>query len=311
MNKTSVAVGFVLLWSCGFVGAAWGTAVAKPAGLLAWRYVLTAGLLLAVASVFRTRVSRRDLGQQCLLGLTAHVMFLGGLFAAAGSGVDAGTTALVCSAQPLLVAAAGSVFWGDRLTPRQWAGVGLGLGAVAICVGGVSDLGPAIALPVVSLLGLTCSALLERHWQPRVGVVTSLTIQVTVAALVFVAVAAATSGLTVEPTARLAASLAWLVIPAGLGGYGAYLLALRHLGATHTSTLLFLTPPVSAIWAWAMLGDRIGAPQLLAMGLGIVAVLLTAVHGQRGRARPTRVGPAPSIAHSATCAAAPGRPGPA
>lgn len=279
-----MTVGFVLLWSCGFVGAAWGTAAAEPAGLLAWRYVITAGLLLAAASVFRPRVSRRDLGRQGVLGLTAHVVFLGCLFAAAAAGVDAGTAALVCSAQPLLVAAAGAAFWGDRLTPRQWGGVALGLSAVALCVGGVSDLGPAIVLPVFSLLGLTCSALLERRWTPQVSVVTALTIQVSTAALIFVAAAMVTTGLAVEPTARLAGSLAWLVIPAGLGGYGAYLLALRHLGATHTSMLLFLTPPVSAIWAWTMLGDRIGAPQLIAMGLGIVAVLLTASPGGSTRA---------------------------
>ncbi|MEH6821221.1 DMT family transporter [Dietzia psychralcaliphila] len=288
MTKTSVAVGFVLLWSCGFVGAAWGTTAADPAGLLAWRYVITAGVLLSVAPFLRARVSRRDLGQQCTLGLTAHVLFLGGVFAAAASGVDAGTTALVCSAQPLLVAAAGAAFWGDRLTARQWTGVALGLGAVALCVGGVGDLGPAIILPVISLLGLSCSALLERRWAPRVHVVTALTVQVSAAAVVFVTVAVLTSGLAVDPTARLVGSLAWLVIPAGLGGYGAYLLALRTLGATRASMLLYLTPPVSAIWAWAMLGDRIGAPQLVAMGLGIVAVLLTANSGQNGRttARP-------------------------
>ncbi|HMT49239.1 DMT family transporter [uncultured Dietzia sp.] len=288
MTRTSVAVGFVLLWSCGFVGAAWGTAAAEPAALLAWRYVITAGLLLAVTPLIRARFGRRDLGRQCVLGLTAHVVFLGGLFAAAASGVGAGTTALVCSAQPLLVAAAGAAFWGDRLTPRQWTGVGLGLGAVAICVGGVSDLGPALALPVISLLGLTCSALLERRWTPRVDVVTALTIQVGVAAIVFVTAALLTSGMTVEPTPRLAASLAWLVIPAGLGGYGAYLLALRHLGATHTSMLLYLTPPVAAIWAWAMLGDRIGAPQLIAMVLGIVAVLLTVSAGRNDHTEPSR-----------------------
>ncbi|MBB1026166.1 DMT family transporter, partial [Dietzia sp. DQ11-38-2] len=103
------------------------------------------------------------------------------------------------------------------------------------------------------------------------------------AAVVFVTVAVLTTGLAVDPTARLVGSLAWLVVPAGLGGYGAYILALRRLGATPTSMLLYLTPPVSAIWAWAMLGDRVGAPQLIAMGLGVVAVLLAADSGSFAR----------------------------
>lgn len=277
MTTFIVAIAFVVLWSAGFVGAAWGTADSEPAGLLAWRYVITAALLLAVVAVRRVRLTRTELVQQCVIGLCAHVVFLGGLFAATGAGIDAGTTALVCSAQPVLVAAVGAALWGDRLSTRQWAGVFLGLGAVAISVGGVSGFGVAVLLPVVSLLGLSASALLERRWQPRVDVVTSLAVQVTLAAVVFVVAAGLTTGMAVDPTPRLAAALAWLVIPAGLGGYGAYLLALRRFGATGTSALLYLTPPVSAVWAWAMLGGGIGAAQLVAMGLGIVAVLLVAL----------------------------------
>ena len=258
------------------MGAAWGTAAAEPAGLLAWRYLLTAALLLAVVPLIGFGLTRREFGQQCVLGLTAHVAFLGALFTASAAGVDAGTTALICSAQPLLVAAAGAMLWKDRMSCRQWLGVGLGLVAVAICMGGVSGLGVALILPVISLLGLSCSALLERRWRPEVHVVTSLTVQVSVAAVVFVVVAVLTTGMAVDPTARLAASLAWLVFPAGLGGYGAYLLALRHLGATRTSALLYLTPPVSGVWAWAMLGDGLGGTQLVAMALGMVAVVLAA-----------------------------------
>lgn len=274
MTTLLIAVAFVVLWSCGFVGAAWGTSEAEPAGLLAWRYTLTAALLLVVAALRRVRLSRRDLAQQAVLGLCGHVVFLGALFAATGAGVDAGTAALVCSAQPLLVAAVGAALWRDRMSARQWSGVLLGLAAVAICVGGVGGPGPAVLLPVASLLGLSGSALFERRWRPRVDVVSALTVQVTVAAAVFVVVALPTSGMAVEPTGRLVAALTWLVLPAGLGGYAAYLVALRHLGATPTSALLYLTPPVSAVWAWAMLGSGIGAAQIVAMALGLVAVLL-------------------------------------
>lgn len=197
----------------------------------------------------------------------------------------------------MVVAAAGAVLWKDRRSRRQWIGVGLGLVAVAICVGGVGGLGAAVVLPVISLLGLSCSALLERRWRPTVPVATSLTVQVSVAAAVFVVVALLTTGMAVDPTPRLAASLAWLVIPAGLGGYGAYLLALRHLGATHTSMLLYLTPPVSGVWAWAMLGDSLGGAQIVAMVLGIIAVYLAA-GGRRPRPRPA-TGSAPAGAPTA------------
>lgn len=141
MTGFLVAAAFVVLWSAGFVGAAWGTSETGPAGLLAWRYALTAMLLLAVLTARRlwwprrADLTRRDLVRQCVIGLCAHVVFLGGLFSATAAGVDAGTAALVCSAQPLLVAAVGAALWRDRLSPLQWSGVALGLVAVVVSVG--------------------------------------------------------------------------------------------------------------------------------------------------------------------------------
>lgn len=43
-----------------------------------------------------------------------------------------------------------------------------------------------------------------------------------------------------------AGAMAWLVVAAGFGGYGTYLLVLRHHGAAVVSALLFLTPPTRA-----------------------------------------------------------------
>ena len=205
-----------------------------------------------------------------MLGVLSHVVFLGGVFVAASNGLDAGLSALVCALQPLLVTAASRVFFADRVTWRQWAGLAVALAGVALSVGGVSTAGVAsVGLVVMSLIGLSSASLLERKWRPQVPVLVSLAIQVCVSAVVFVVLAMATDGMQVEPSATLAFAIGWLVLLSGLGGYAAFILCLRRLGSTETSTLLYLTAPVTVLWAWAMFGQAPTGMQWV----GLVVVL--------------------------------------
>lgn len=288
-----MAAVFVVAWSSGFVGAtlAEGTTT-TPAGLLAWRYLVTAAVLVAVCvAVPSTRrallgTSRREVGQQAVLGLLAHVVFLGGVFLAAGRGLDAGISALVCSLQPMLVGLAGRLWFGDRLRPRQVAGLVLGLAGVALGVGGVGEgAAGAVWLVVASLVALCASALLERRWEPATPVLTGLTIQVVVAAGVFTAAALAGGGMAVRADAAFAVAVAWLVLLSGIGGYAAFIWCLRRLGATPTSTLLYLTPAVTMLWAWAMFAQRPTPQQWVGLVIVLVGVALTLMPTGRRTAR--------------------------
>lgn len=255
-----LAAAFVVAWSSGFVGAT----LADRTGvgvwpLLAWRYLATALLLVVACAVVPSArqavrtLQPRDLAQQGVLGVLSHVVFLGGVFLAAGAGLDAGLSALICALQPMLVAAVSRPLFGDRLTKSQWVGMLLALGGVALSVGGVgAGAVGAVGLVVASLFGLSGAALLERAWAPKVPVLVSLTLQVVLAASVFGAAAALTHGLAVTVTPTLLAAIAWLVLLSGLGGYAAFIGCLRRLGSTTTSTLLYLTAPVTTLWAWAM-----------------------------------------------------------
>jgi len=270
-------VGFVVLWSSGFVGAVLAEPAGSVAGVLAWRYVVTAVVLVAAVVVLRRPAPRpRDLAQQAVLGVLAHVVFLGGVFGATAGRVDAGTVALVCALQPMLVTAVGALAWGDRVPARRLVGLLVGLGAVAVTVGGGAG-GEVVtfALPVAALLGLSGAALLERRWHPQVDVVTSLAVQVAVAAVVFLGWAAATGSLAVPVTGPVVGALVWLVVLSGIGGYAAFVTCLRRLGATTTSSLLYLTPAVTTLWAWAMFDQVPGVIQWAGLGLGAIAVGLT------------------------------------
>ena len=266
---------FVVSWSSGFVGAILADGVAGPVPLLAWRYLVTAILLLLVAMPTWPRLTRVEWGQQMVLGLCAHAVFLGAVFRAAACGVDAGTSALVCALQPMLVAMIAHVGGTERMGAGQWGGLVLGVAAVVLAVGDVTAAGgAALVLPFVALAGLSASALLEQRWRPRLDILHSLAIQVTVSAIVFTAVALVSRDIGVEVDARFVGAMLWLVLLSGLGGYASYVACLRRLGPTQTSALLYLTPAITGLWAWVMFGQALSASQVGGLGLAAAAVLL-------------------------------------
>lgn len=274
------AVGFVVCWSSGFVGAELASD-SDPAAVLAWRYLVTAAVLVAVTLPRRSRLSARILSRQALIGVLAHVLFLAGVFGASAAGVAPGTVALICALQPMLVVLGGWLGWRERPGGRVLLGLLLGLVAVAVTVGLGSASGPGVLLPLLSLLALSAAALLERLWPAGTDVLTALTIQVVVAALIFTGYAAAGGHLLVRPTPRLVAAIGWLVLLSGIGGYACFLVCLRRLGPARTSALLYLTPPVTTLWAWAMFAEPARTNELVGLLLGAAAVALVL----RGRSR--------------------------
>lgn len=281
MKKFLWAAAFVVCWSSGFVGSAFVDEDVPPAGLLAWRYLITAGLFVVLFLFLRPRLTLLEIGQQTILGILGHVLFLGGVFGAAAAGANAGVTALICALQPMLVAGAGRVFWKDSLRPGQVFGLALGIVAVVFSVSGDSLAGGAAnLLAVVSLLGLSLNALLERKWRPETPIITALGVQTIASALIFTVVALVTDDLVIPVNAQLVGALVWLVLLSGLGGYGAYIVCLRRLGASSTSTLLYLTPPVTTLWAWAMFSQQPSIGEFLALLVGAAAVALILTSGR-------------------------------
>ncbi|TYP87520.1 drug/metabolite transporter (DMT)-like permease [Blastococcus xanthinilyticus] len=282
----------VVCWSSGFVGAEFATQDAPVTTVLAWRTLLAAGLIGGWALLRSERVRPGSLLRQAVLGLLVQVVYLGGVFAAAGAGVSAGTSALIAALQPLLVAALAGPFLGEAVTRRQRVGLLIGAGGVALVVAGDITGGGAapvaFLLPVAAVVGLAGGTLLERRWGPAESLVVSLALQSAVAALVFGAVAAARDEFVPPADPGFWAAMAWLVVLATVGGYGSYLLVVRRSGATTASTLLYLTPPATAAWAWAMFGQAPGPtalPGVLVCAVGVVLALRGAAGAVDGRRR--------------------------
>jgi drug/metabolite transporter (DMT)-like permease len=281
-RRTDAAAGaaLVVLWSSGFIGAELGTRYAAADTLLAWRYVVAAGVLATLAAALGTRLRPRALLRQGALGLLFQCLYLGGVVTGVGLGVPAGTTALIASVQPLLVAAAAGPLLGERTGPRGRAGLALGLAGVGMVVAGDLGLGDApwwaFLLPVGGMAALATGTLLERRWRPAESPLESLTVQTVFAAGVFVATAGVGGHLQPPADPGFWGAVAWVVVLSSFGGYGAYLLVLRRSGAVRVSTLLYLTPPTTMLWAFVMFGEVPGVlavPGIAACAVGVALAL--------------------------------------
>jgi drug/metabolite transporter (DMT)-like permease len=278
--------GLVITWSSGFVGAELSRrAGADPVTILGWRFVLLSGVLMIACGLTRTSLrSARSWLRQGTLAVLCQAVYLGLVFEGIHHGVAAGTSALIAALQPLLVATVAGRLLGERSTPTMWLGMVLGFGGVAVVVSGDLESGgtPAWAyvLPAIGMLSLAGGTVLARRLRPPETMLQTITIQAVVAAIAFMAAAAVTGKAAppVHPKAWLA--IGWLIVLASLGGYVLYIHVTQALGATVVSTLLYLTPPVTMLWAFVMFGDPVTALGFLGLAISGVGVFL-ALRGRR------------------------------
>ena len=276
--------GFVVMWSSGFIGASLGTSEAGTPTLMVWRFLLAAGLLLAGALLLRRRwPGLREIAVQGVVGLLAQGVYLTGVVGAVEFGVTAGTTALIAALQPLVAAALAGPVLGEYVGRQQWAGLAVGLVGVALVVGGDVRVAEAplwaYAMPFAGMAGLVAATLVERKenlWgsglEAPMDVV--LGIQCAASALLFAAMAMFWGGL--EPVGGLLfwGAVAWFVVFSTFGGYGFYWLNLKMSTVARVSSLIYLTPPTTMVWAYLMFGERVGLLAVVGLVICFGGVLL-------------------------------------
>ena len=277
--------GFVVMWSSGFIGASLGTPEAGTPTLMVWRFLLAAGLLLVGILLLRRRwPGLREIAVQGVVGLLAQGVYLTGVVGAVEFGVTAGTTALIAALQPLLAAALAGPVLGERVDRRQWAGLAVGLVGVALVVGGDVRVAEAplwaYAMPFAGMAGLVAATLVERREYLRgSGLETPmdvvLGIQCTASALLFAALAPFWGGLQPAGGLLFWGAVAWFVVFSTFGGYGFYWLNLKLSSVARVSSLIYLTPPTTMVWAYLMFGERVGLLAVVGLVICFGGVLLT------------------------------------
>ncbi|MYU19190.1 EamA family transporter, partial [Streptomyces sp. SID8361] len=141
----------------------------------------------------------------------------------------------------------------------------------------------AYGLPFAAMAALLAASFLERRVRAPLDPVDAIPLHCLVSAVLFTGVALV-GGHAAPPAAEgFWTAVVWTVLLSTVGGYGFYWLSLRRNGVTRTSALIYLTPPTTLVWAYAMFGDAPGWTALAG-----VAVCVIGVTAATARRRPDR-----------------------
>lgn len=290
ITTKSAPVLFVLLWSTGFTGIRYGIPYAPPFTFIAIR-MACASVLLAVIALAITKKFARDLptiGKSALVGLTIHGAYLGGCFYGVKQGMPAGITALICSLQPVLVSIFSSIFFGERLSNRKWAGLSLGLAGLVMVIAPKLEASGDQALPTVgviavfiALLGGTSGTLLQKKFGAGVEVLSGTSWQY-IATGILMAFLAFTfeDGQAISWSGPFIFSLVWLTVALSIGAILILYYLLARSSAASVSSLYYLVPAATAVEAYFLFGEKIGLVTAFGTLVTIVGVALVVRQGR-------------------------------
>jgi drug/metabolite transporter (DMT)-like permease len=185
--------------------------------------------------------------------------------------------ALVVGVQPLLTAVGAGWLLGETVLRRQWLGLLLGLGGVALVV--ANKLGTVFALSAllpcaVALLAITAGTLYQKRFCPAFDWRSGSVAQ-------FVPTALAT-GLgawlfetgRMDLTGEMVFALVWLILVLSVGAVSLLNWLIRQSSAVNIASLFYLVPPCTAVVAWALFGESFSQLALAGMALVVGGVYL-------------------------------------
>ncbi len=287
INTIILAVGFVLLWNSGFIGAEYGLPFAGPFTLLFWRYlILTLAIFLYLLASKRLRwVGWRAAGLNMFIGFLAHGVWLVCVLLALDYDVPAGIVALVVALQPLATGALSGWFTGERTNIYQWLGLILGFVGVVLTVAIRIDFGNYASvfgylIPLGSVAAITLASLIQRKMELKKGtdklsVDLSLFYQSLATTLFLVLPAVFIEEMSTKWTPEFIYTMIWLIFAVSLGAYGLMWLLLERIDATRVASLFYLGPPVTMFMAWVAFGDQVQMMDIVGISVVFAGVLLT------------------------------------
>ena len=166
-----------------------------------------------------------------------------------------------------------------QVTPRQWAGLVLGLGGLLLVVARKFGAGSEVTLltlgsTLFALCCITVGTLYQKHFVQPTDVRTANAIQLAAALLVTLPFSFMETEAIVWNTEFIGA-MAWSVLALTLGGSSLLYLLIQRGAATAVTSLLYLVPPTTAVMAWVLFGESItlatvAGTALTALGVSLV-----------------------------------------
>ena len=283
-------VAMCVIWGCPYLLIKVAVEELAPSTLVLARTVLGAGLLLpfvVARGQLRLVLARwRPLVAFALIEICVPWLLLG----MAEQRLSSSLTGLLVATVPLVAAVLVRFDPGhDRLDPRRYAGLLVGLLGVAALVGfevGSGDLLAAAAVGAVAVLYAVGPLVLSTHLAdlPAPGVIA--------AALGLAAVLCLPAGVaqapTTWPSAEVVASVLILGVVCTAIAFLIFFALIAEVGATRSTVITYVNPAVAVLLGAAVLGERL----TLATGIGFALIIVGCLLATGRTRRPAVAGAA-------------------
>ncbi len=281
---------FVVLWASGFIGTKFGLGYAEPLTFLSLRMAAVVGLLGIIIALTRPKWPRgAGIVHSALTGLMVHGLYLGGVFVSIENGLSAGLAALIVSLQPVITSTVANRFVGERVVARQWLGLVLGLlGVYLVLYENTAATGAtplALAAVLTALVGITIGTLYQKRFGGGMDWRPALAVQYASAGILFALGAFVFETRVVHWTPQFLLALGYLVLVLSFGAIWLLYFLIRRAAATRVVSLFYLTPPVTALMAWALFDERLPPLSLLGMAICVAGVFLVSWRGREPRSK--------------------------
>ena len=269
---------FVVLWSTGFIATKYVLRGAQPFTYLTLRMAIVVGLMAVIAAIARPRwPDRAGVIHSLVAGLLVHGFYLGGTAVAIAHSIPAGLSALIPGLQPILTSALANRWLGERVTPLQWIGLGLGLAGVVLILHDrpmTGDAGWGWLASGVALVSITIGTLYQRRFCNGIDWRAGNVVQYVGVTVLFGLGALAFESNEIHWSGEFAAALAWLAVVLSIGTIGLLYWLIRHSAATAVASLFYLVPAVTALMAFVLFGERLDSLAIVGTATCAVAVFV-------------------------------------
>ena len=250
----------------------------EPATFLFWRFSGVLAAMAALSLVWRiTWPSWPQMKHIAVAGILMQFGYLLGVWCAVRLGMTAGLAAIIVGLQPILTAWF-AAWVSETVSPRQWIGLGFGFAGVALVVAEKISFAEipfvSYVLAFMALLSITFGTLYQKKYCPVFDLRAGSSIQFGVsAALCFITMHYFETGVMVW-NASVVGALLWSIFPLSIGSISLLFMMIRKGAATKVTSLLYLTPPTTAIMAWLLFDEPFTVMMAIGLGLTMIGVLL-------------------------------------
>lgn len=288
MEIKAIALGltFAVMWSSAFASARIILIDAPPLWALAIRFLVSGGLAIGLARAWGQswHLPWTQARAVVIFGICQNAAYLG-LFFIALQHIEASLASIIASAMPLIVAALGWVFRGEKVPPLGVIGLIAGFAGVALVMGSRLQTGAdpvSVALCVIGATALAVATLTVRGASGGGNLLMVVGLQMLVGSAALAVIALLIEPFVVTPTPRLALALGYQIAVPGLAATLIWFTLVGRVGPVKASAFHFLNPFFGVLIAALVLGETVSPVDIAGVviaALGILAVQMAKMRG--------------------------------